>query len=208
MSDGSEEAELYTQEQPQFDKRKLKETVGGRPPSLTRRLRNIILSVAATGGLIIGGKLAYEKMTSPPEYFGEPYGDGIPLVTDLIRVKDNRQELINPTYRSKPVSDGHELSSEELQEKGFQPEIRNGVVIQEVKGGTYPGNPLHGKGRIEENGETFGVWGEILLPKMGEIGQYTRTGIYVSENFIDQENSDKVNLVEGKQPQVFANEGH
>ena len=156
-------------------------------------------------GASVVGKAGYDKLSAPPEYFGEAYGDGVPLVTDLVQVEDNKHQLQEPIFHSNPTEGGGKLTEKELLERGYNPGSKEGVIIQEVKGGTYAGNSLYGKGRIEEDGETYGVWGEILVPQLGgEIGQYKRTGIYVSSNYIDQENADKIKMEDGAQPVVLA----
>lgn len=154
--------------------------------------------LAAAG---LGINKTIEANTNTPD-FGEPLSDHS-LIVDLNNITNEGGENLPPTFREDPKSESKELAPEELKERGIDLSNKN-IRIREVRGATYPGNPLTTGESLKEiasnenfdvknsgfitdmkSGVNFGVWGEIVITDPN-TGEDKPTGIFLSKNFYSE----------------------
>lgn len=161
--------------------------VGQRPDSGWKRRVLKWVGIGAATATAVGG-VAYsvnkiENAVHDPD-FGQPVANSQPFEASLIHSTNQRQEDIPPVFRSNPSDTSDELTPEQLQEKGLDPNATN-VKVMEVYGQTYASDTAPGFIHNDQTRKNHGIWGEIVVTDP-DTGQDKPTGIYLSENFISK----------------------
>ncbi len=131
--------------------------------------------------------------------FGQPPEGATPFDASLINSVDENGNEVPPTFWSRPTDNAHQLTLEELKEKGIDPTSQDLKVI-DIHGKIYAsaGEPREqGIGFItdEKTGKNHGLWGEIVVGDK-------RTGIFVRGDHINQkENEEEIPNASSNQPQ-------
>lgn len=168
-------------------------------PNWKMRLASTAAGAALLGLAGLGIKETIDANSQTP-HFGEPLNDKT-LIVDLNSVTTENGSEIKPTFREDPRISAKELDEKELTERGI--DVSSGKLeIREVRGGTYPTNPLNPSSNVggdegtqgygfvvdKENDTNYGIWGEVVATDPN-TGEEKPTGIYLSKNFYPEPKS-------------------
>jgi hypothetical protein len=139
------------------------------------------IAVGLLTGLGFLGARNFEKNVIDHD-FGKPVENSQPFEVSFIHSTGENGTDNAPTFRTSPIDTSHELTEEELKDRGIDP--TGNVRVMEVYGQTYASD---GKGFIhnDQTRKNHGIWGEIVVTDP-TTGQDKPTGIYLSENFISK----------------------
>jgi hypothetical protein len=136
-------------------------------------------AVVAGSGAVIANR--FENNVNDPD-FGQPLENSQSFEASLMHSKNEKQEDVPPVFREKPSDTSHELTIEELKDRGIDPSSGK-VRVKEVYGQTYASDSKSGFVENEQTGKNHGIWGEIVVSDP-QTGQDKPTGIFLSENFL------------------------
>lgn len=154
--------------------------------AVNKNWRQRLAGTAAGAALLAAAGLGINKTidanTNTPD-FGKPLSDHS-LIVELQNIRNTGGENIKPTFREDPKSASKELTEEELEARGINL-LDNNIKVREVRGATYPGNPIagdYGSVHDEKNKIDYGIWGEVVLTDPN-TGEEKPTGVFLSKNF-------------------------